>query len=241
MIFKRGLLFVRRGGILPILLCCFAAVGCRTGPLAEFYSMNPFYRQGPEETEYGPSPAERREQILAAARDARKLPPAERMRTAQDLALKMQNEIDPIVRADIVRALGHFNSQASQDALRMAMQDRESDVRIAACDAWKTMGGPEAVAALSEMIASDTDNDVRLAATRALGAFDDPAVIDGLSVALNDDSPAIQYRAMESLKRSTGLDLGHDVVAWQQYIENGSAPPSSREGPALVERLFDRF
>jgi HEAT repeat protein len=98
--------------------------------------------------------------------------------------------------------------------------------------------------ALSEILASDTDDDVRLAATRALGAFNDPAAIRGLAVALDDTNTAIQYRAMESLKRSTGRNLGNDIVAWRTFVEsvesNGS-PTESREGPSLVRRMRERF
>ena len=35
--------------------------GCATGPLADYYALNPFRRQGPEEEQYGPAPAVLRE------------------------------------------------------------------------------------------------------------------------------------------------------------------------------------
>ena len=233
--------FVGTRCFLAIALGCLLLTGCRTGPLAEMYSYNPFNRQGPEETEYGPAPAIRREQIQATAERIRRMPPAEQIALAGELALQMQNEIDPIVRADVVRALGEINTQSAQDALRMAMHDAETNVRIAACEAWQELGGPDAIAALSEIIASDTDSDVRLAATRALGTFKDPAAVCGLAVALADHNPALQYRAMESLKTASGRDLGNDVVAWRNYVESAAPSPTPREGPTLVERFRDRF
>lgn len=237
--------FARRLRILPILSCAAAlvlplAAGCRTGPLAEFYSMNPFLRQGPEEQEYGPPPAERRREIIALARGAASLTPAERVRIGEDLAWQMQNEIDPIVRGEIVRALGKFDSDASREALRLALTDDNDAIRLAACEAWAKIGGAEAITILSERLASDTDIDVRLAATRALGRFNDEAALRGLAVALNDNSPAIQYRAMQSLGSATGQDLGYDVVAWRDYV-NTYSPAAPQDRPTLVDRARGRF
>jgi hypothetical protein len=217
----------------------FATSGCRTGPLAEFYGYNPFYRFRDDESQYGPAPAERREQIREVVAENRDASPEHRTATAEQLAAQMQNEVDPLLRAEIVLALGHVNAGPSADALRMAVKDSETSVRIAACKAWQSIGGPEAVAVLSEVIASDTDDDVRLAATRALGSFKDPLAVQGLAVALDDSNPALQHRAMESLKNCSGRDLGHDVVAWRDFIQTGS-PGERREGPTLADRVFGR-
>ena len=68
------------------------------------------------------------------------------------------------------------------------------------------------------------------------------AAVEALAIALQDPSPALQYRAMESLKKVSGRDLGHDVVAWRNFIESAAPPsPTPREGPSLVERFQDRF
>lgn len=252
MISIRRLSFARRARILPALLGLTLVFGCSTGPLADYYGLNPFNRQGPEEEEYGPAPAVRRQQVRATARKARSMPPAEQIRVAADLALQLQNEVDPFVRGDIVRALGNFNTQSAHEALRMAMDDRKATVRIAACDAWRTMGGPDAIAALSKTLGSDTDNDVRMAAARALGAFQDPAAARGLSVALDDGDPALQYRAMESLRTVSGENHGYDVVAWRDYVDRTSPAgrndnvrddlrEQQREGPTLADQQRDRF
>ena len=237
----RQMLFVRWGKILPLAIFWFGLTGCRTGPLAEFYGLNPFNRQGPEETEYGLSPAERLDEIHATAKRLRNLPPAEKIRIGADLALQMQNETDPIVRADIVRALGKVNTESASEALSMAMHDAEKNVRLAAAEAWADMGGPEAVAALNELVTNDTDIDVRLAATRALGRFSDPVAMQGLAVALEDPSPAMRYRAMEALKQSSGRDLGQDIVAWQTFIDNVAPQPAPGEGPTVADRYPGRF
>lgn len=215
--------------------------GCRTGPLAEFYGYNPFNRfQADDESQYGPPPAERREQIreMVAEVTGPYNKPEFRIKAAEELAVQMQNEVDPLLRAEVVHALGELNAGPSADALRMAVKDSEASVRIAACKAWGRVGGPEAVSVLSEVIASDTDDDVRIAATRCLGEFEDPLAVQGLAVALDDSNPALQHRAMESLKECSGRDLGHDVVAWREFIQTGS--PGERRGPTLAERVFGR-
>lgn len=219
------------------LLTSLSALGCRTGPLAELYGYNPFYRMKDDESRYGLSPAQRREQIQELVADNRVLSPEKRAPVAENLASQMQNEVDPLLRAELVHALGELNSAPSAEALRLAVKDNETVVRIAACKAWQKVGGSEAVSVLSEVIASDTDDDVRLAATRCLGEFDDPLAVQGLAVALDDGNPALQHRAMEALKDCSGQDLGHDVVAWREYIQTGT-PGERRSGPTLAERVF---
>lgn len=225
------------------LLFCLAStipvLGCKTGPLAEYYGLNPFNRPGAEETEYGPAPAVRRQQIREMAASSADLPPQQQVGAARELAMRMQNEPDPLLRAEIVKALGGLPVGPSREALRLAIQDGETNVRIAACGAWQQIGGQEAVAVLSEVIASDTDDDVRLAAARGLGTFESQAAVRGLAIALDDRNPALQLRAMESLKQVSGRDLGHDVVAWRNFVSGGAVQPPSE--PSLVERLFDRF
>lgn len=214
--------------------------GCATGPMAEYYAWNPFRKQGPEETQYGPSPAVRRAELLDLIDRAEQMTSVERAKAAADLAYRMPNEVDPLLRADTVRALGAMQAPASSEALRLAMKDSDAKVRIATCEAWRLHEGPLAVSALSEILASDADDDVRLAAARALGQFEDPRAVRGLSLALDDSNPALQYRAMESLKNNTGHDYGHDVVAWRNFVQNGGEPQRGR-GPSLVERFTDRF
>ena len=167
------------------------------------------------------------------------MPADQQARAAAELSVRMQNEVDPLIRADVVRALGELQAPAAADALRLAVNDKESEVRIAACSAWRRQGGPQAAAILTEALGSDTDDDVRLAAARALGSFQEPTAVRGLATLLDDPNPALQYRAMESLRNSTGRDLGYDVVAWRNFVESGADGP--RNGPSLVERLRDRL
>ena len=61
--------------------------------------------------------------------------------------------------------------------------------------------------------------EMRLAAAQALGETKNPAAIGALGDALNDSDPAMQYRAVLSLKQATGKDFGDSVDRWQQYVK----------------------
>jgi hypothetical protein len=51
-------------------------------------------------------------------------------------------------------------------------------------------------------------------------------------MALDDPDPALQRRAVESLRQVTGRDFGNDVVAWRTYVQGGEP---ARRRPSLVE------
>ncbi|MBN2024560.1 MAG: HEAT repeat domain-containing protein [Pirellulales bacterium] len=156
---------------------------------------------------------------------------------AQQLAEEFRAEDDPLLRAQLVRTLAAYPCRESADALRAALEDPVSDVRIAACKAWgerAKQGDPEAATLLGQRIASDADTEVRLAATRALGQTRDPAALAGLGIALDDQDPALQRRAVLALRETSGnTELGYDVGKWRQYVQ-ARAPRA--EGTAELAR-----
>jgi HEAT repeat protein len=115
------------------------------------------------------------------------------------------------------------------------VEDRNTSVRLQAVKAWGDRPAAEAVPVLAEVLASDTNTDVRLAATRALGQFRDPAAVRPLSVALEDSDPALQLRAVQSLKKITNRDLGADLAAWRRFARGEVV--ESPEAPSMVSRL----
>ncbi len=74
----------------------------------------------------------------------------------------------------------------------------------------------------------------------ALGRFSGELVLDPVMVATSGDR-LLEEDAMEALKQSSGRDIGHDVVAWREYVHSTAPQTTPREGPALVERHQDRF
>ena len=88
------------------------------------------------------------------------------------------------------------------------------------------------------MLRADVNPDVRLAAAKALGETKSPEAVPALGEALTDTDPAMQYRAVLSLQKVTGKDLGNDVGRWQQYVK-GQQPTAT--SPSLAERFLRLF
>jgi len=119
------------------------------------------------------------------------------------------------------------------------LSDPDAEVREAACEAWGKQPGAETVAVLGGVLTGDIDLDVRLAAARALGRSKDPAAVTVLGEALEDRDPAMQYRAMLSLRKVTGKDFGVDVNRWQQYVRGET--PKTEEPFSMAERFGKMF
>ena len=165
--------------------------------------------------------------------------PDQQQRVADQLAESIAAEEDPLVRAEIVRTLAGYGAATATRVLHAAVEDPDEDVRIAACRAWATRGDAEAIAVLGRTLTGDTDVDVRLAAASALGESRDPAAVAALEPALSDKDPALQYRAVLSLRTITGQDFGNDVRRWQQYVR-GELPAPPRP-VSVVERFRELF
>jgi len=125
------------------------------------------------------------------------------------------------------------------EGLHKATADQESSVRIAACEAWGERGDQLALQVLGHVLRSEKNLDVRMAATRELGKFEDQAAVQALAVALEDPDPALQFRAIDSLRRITGEDYGNSVPAWRQYVRG--EPVDRPDPPSIAERLRSLF
>ncbi|MGQ9576791.1 MAG: HEAT repeat domain-containing protein [Thermoguttaceae bacterium] len=180
-------------------------------------------------------PAERIAQINRLAKQASSKDPAQQRAIVGELAAELSSQRDPLVREAIARALGAYAVPEAVEALRLAAEDPNPDVRIAACKALARQRGSDATALLRQILAGDTDVDVRLAAAWALGEIRDPVCVPTLKTALEDRDPAMQYRAVISLRNILSEDLGNDVDRWREYLRGGTSPPPGR--PSLVERI----
>ena len=169
---------------------------------------------------YAQSGAFRVEQVQGVAAGLPKVTLDEQNRICANYATQMQTESDPLVRLEIVKAVANCPGPQAAAILYGGMKDPYQDVRIASCKLWGKRGGPEAARVLSEALAGDLNVDVRLAAARALGDVKDPSAVYALGVALEDKDPAMQSRAIASLKTSTGKDLGENVEPWRQYARS---------------------
>lgn len=185
------------------------------------------------------SPAEKIASLQELADTADAADSARHHAVAEQLAEMIRDEPDPVIRAEIVRTLSHYRAEQADRVLRRALKDSDADVRVAACEAWAEREHPDSSKILAEVLSTDLDVDVRLAAARALGETDDPAAVQALGLALDDRDPAMQYRAVQSLREVTGEDLGNDLERWRQYVR-GEKPQTRRE-ISIAERLQSFF
>lgn len=213
--------------------------GCSGDPFMDLVSLNPWRREEWEADEqFGMNPHTRLHELDLLCERAAGLPSDEQERVSKDLAIQLRDEKNAMFRARMVRALGEMKTASAREALTTASTDPSSTVRIAACDAWGRQRGPQALEALAQIVGSDTDLDVRMAATRALGSLEDPGAVRPLGLVLDDADPALQHRAMLSLREVSGQDYGLDVAAWRQFAR-GEQP--QYEAPSVAERLRELF
>ncbi len=184
------------------------------------------------------TPAERIAELRKLSEASASATAEEKQRLSQQLADSIRTEKDPLIRIEIIRALGRYPGPAADAILKAALSDADTHVRVVACEAWGRHGDAQAVKLLSDTLRGDVDPDVRLAAARALGESKNQQGVAALGEALNDPrDPAMQYRAMLSLQQLTGKSLGDDVIAWQQYVKSQSPATT----PPVAERLHSLF
>jgi len=221
-------------------MAIFLLSGCADGPFAELAGWNPWLRrEWREDEEYAPTFHQRLADLRAIQSNASRLSPAEQDRFVGEMLQLARNDPNPLLRAESVRTLSRFATPTVLPGLRLASRDENVYVRIAACEAWGQRGDMEALEALADIIRREEKLDVRIAATHQLGRFQDPAAISALGLALNDSDPALQYRAVQSLKSSTGRDFGDSVPAWRDYVAGRNPEPG--RSPSVVERLSNFF
>ncbi len=224
---------------LGVLVCCLSLItvaGCASSNTPTFQM--PWQQADDDSTEFL-SPAKRTESLRKLAGKARWSGAEKKRQIVAELSAAIQNEEDPLIRTEIVYALSNYPIPETDTVLRAALQDPNEDVRVAACEAWGKRGTPEAAAMLGGALGGDLSKDVRLAAARALGETKDRTAVAALGAALDDRDPAMQYRAVLSLKKITGENFGNDVDRWRQYVQSGSAP--AVDSPSLADRALGVF
>jgi hypothetical protein len=221
--------------LLALTLCIWLVGGCAQMHMPK----RPTWLGGKKE-EPGPkivTPRDKIEQLRQLSASAKKMTPELQLRISEELAQGIAHEQDPVLRAQVLRTLGHFPTEKSASMLAAGLHDHERDVRIAACEGLGRHGGQLAATELSQVLSDEADMDVRLAAARGLGATKATAAMPALGDALEDQDPAMQHRAVASLKEISGKDLGTDLGAWREFAKTGQAP----EQPSFASRFLGWF
>jgi HEAT repeat protein len=229
-------LVLSRTALFAGVLTALMAAGCSDGPIPELRSLNPWVRQQWAEDEEHLATYHRRSADLAALRSqASAMPVDQQANAAAELVQRLQEEQSPVMRAELVRTLGEFGVDSAETAVIAAMSDESSHVRIAASKALGRRPTQIGFQALSRAVADDGNLDVRIAAARELKQFSDFEAPLALRPALDDNDPALQLAAMQSLERLTGrTQYGTSVTTWREYLDgNDPAPPP---GPTLAQR-----
>jgi hypothetical protein len=218
------------------LLTSLVLTGCADGPMPTINSMNPLRQTQWEADEQYQATLHRQLDEIAALQEAAPDMSGERqVHWSQEMAYILQHSDNILLRRGAVKVLAEFSVPQAAEGLRIAQHDRDAAVRVATCEAWGKRVGDESVEQLAEILGSDTDLDVRLAAARELGRFEDPSAISALGLALDDPDPALQYRAIESLRAASGRDFGNDLDAWRELVRGGDPGPNAV--PSMAERL----
>lgn len=206
-----------------IRICALLALAATTAGCAGWRNRLDPKKAAAEREKYGATADQRISELEAEAERVGPGSGAEQVAFTQSLVTNLLAEHDSRVRAAMLGIAAEFDTPAAVSICRGALEDPEARVRMAACEAWRERGGPEAVSLLAARASADSDIDVRLKALKELGALGDAAAVPALARALEDPDPAVQYRAVGALKEVSGRDLGDDVNAWRAWAADPNA------------------
>ena len=163
----------------------------------------------------------------------------EKAQIAAELTEQFGAEQDALVRAEILTTLAKLGDQpVAASTIANGLQDGVVEVRVAACAAQRIYGGDDAEAVLGRIAMEDESADVRLAALRELGRMRSPEAIEAIAPALASRDPAIQYRAVQSLRATAPVDHGNDVAAWRDYVQSGNHKSDETSIAQRLRRVF---
>lgn len=215
---------------LGLLIVTLTLVGCAEGPLWRLGYLNPWaLKQWHEEEEFLASYSEVGTRIEQIQSDARRLQGAEADNAVTYLRDVVQNESLMKNRIHAVQATSLISSPLAGDAMVVYLEDPNPEIRSIAAEGLGNLPAEQAVPMLQAVLEKENELDVRVAATRALGKFPrNQQATRALGIALADPAPVMQYRAMESLQKVTGKNLGSNAAKWRDYLAGQDVDEESR-------------
>ena len=210
----------------------FWLVGCQSMP--ELHLVNPWIRdEWAADEAYGPTFHQRVGELAAIRQQAKRYRDGERAQLSQDLAKLYAEDRDPLIREHTVKTIAVVGGPAAETTIRNALRDDDMSVRMVACRSCLTLGQGAAAQMLSDVLKTEDNDDVRLAATRSLAACRGPVATQALLAVLQENDPALQYRAGVALEEITGQSFGTDFAAWERYLQG---QPAALEATSVAER-----
>ena len=203
-------------------------------------SWSPWERQAKsarDQEKYGYTADTRIKKLAERSKVVQSEPAQAQLDFTQDLVRMMLEEHDPRVRCKVLETAAGFDTASATAICKGAFQDPNELVRMKACDVWAKRGGDEAVQLLATRFQTDAELDVRLRALKMLGELKDKQAIPVLARALEDADPAVQYRAVASLKQVSGRDLGNDVNVWREW----AVDPEAKQAEWSIAESFRRI
>jgi hypothetical protein len=231
---------MKRLGSMCVAVVMCGLAGCANGPMPYFMAMSPTIRNQWEADEvYAPTLHRQLAEVKAVEASGSTLSPEQQRHWCDEFKHILAANSNPVLRAACVEALAKFTVPETNEPLKLAIKDGDATVRIAACQAWGKRSGQDAVETLAATLGGDADMDVRLAAARELRRFPERAAYEALGLALEENDPALQYRAIESLKEASGKNYGNNVEAWQKFASGKD--PGPEYTPSVADRVRALF
>ena len=127
---------------------------------------------------------------------------------ASRVAVASLNDAEPGVRVAAAHALTSAPSADAANALIPLLQDKLEFVRREVASALGESGSRDAIAPLTNLLATDKEMSVRAAAAMALGRIKDESAVTALAKAIDERAPKKKAEEYELVKRAAVESLG---------------------------------
>ncbi|KLU07901.1 energy [Rhodopirellula islandica] len=205
----------------PVLVLCG---GCHDGPMYALKHANPYFtmRQWKADEAIGVTDHKRRQELQSLADSMIAMPEERQLTWTPHLEQIYENDPSAEMRRLAILAAGRSKDAGTLDLVAKGLKDDNLKVRMESCRALGERPEEQAAQLLASIAGESQDQDVRHAAIAALGKHPGEISTNSLKLALQDRDPATQDLVIETLRESTGKDLGNDPAEWIAAL-NGQA------------------
>lgn len=211
----------------PVLVLCG---GCHDGPMYALKHVNPYFtmRQWKADEAIGVTDHKRRQELQMLADSMIAMPADQQQTWTPHLEQIYENDPSAEMRRLAILAAGRSKAANTLDLVAKGLKDDNLKVRMESCRALGERPEEKAAQLLAAIAGESQDKDVRHAAIAALGKHPGDVSTNSLKLALRDRDPATQDLVIETLRESTGKDLGNDPAEWIAALDGqGSEEPAN--------------